>query len=315
MKIAIVGAGAMGSAIGGFFSLGGAEVWLVGHSSAHLDKVRADGLRMEINGESVYTPMHTCIQAKDIRETMDLVMISTKGKDVETAIREALCLFDDHTVYTGIQNGLGSSDILLHYVDPLRVCVSIIQLGASIPASGTVRVLQRKGAMLSIGPVAQEEPTEEMSAFAAILSQGGLDAYVMSKSEIQKKIWYKLTANCTSGACCAITRLTLGALTNCTEGAALKRALLEEILAVAEAEGVTGLRERVTATQYWPEDNPMYHHIPSMAQDVCAHKKTEIDFLNGAVVKLGEKHGIPTPCNRVIVNLIHIMESHYDLMF
>ena len=89
----------------------------------------------------------------------------------------------------------------------------------------------------------------------------------------------------------------------------------EEILAVAEAEGVTGLRERVTATQYWPEDNPMYHHIPSMAQDVCAHKKTEIDFLNGAVVKLGEKHGIPTPCNRVIVNLIHIMESHYDLMF
>ena len=98
-------------------------------------------------------------------------------------------------------------------------------------------------------------------------------------------------------------------------GRKLDEALLEEILAVAEAEGVTGLREITTATNYWPEDNPMYRHVPSTAQDVRAQRKTEIDFLNGTIVRLGKKHGIPTPYNSMVTNLIHIIENNYDAMF
>ena len=65
---------------------------------------------------------------------------------------------------------------------------------------------------------------------------------------------------------------------------------------------MTGLREITTATKYWPEDNPMYHHVPSTAQDVRNKRKTEIDFLNGTIVRLGKKYGIPTPYNSMITN-------------
>ena len=84
---------------------------------------------------------------------------------------------------------------------------------------------------------------------------------------------------------------------------------------MAECEGVTVLREITTATKYWPEDNPMYHHVPSTAQDVRNKRKTEIDFLNGTIVRLGKKYGIPTPYNSMITNLVHIIENNYDAMF
>lgn len=315
MKITIVGAGAMGSTIGGYFSLGGADVRLVAPNRAHIDRINADGLQMNVNGETQTIRVRGYQAAGDIGEKMDLVVIVTKGHTLDDAIQQALCLFDEHTACMAIQNGIGNVEILSRYVDKSRIYASIVQLGASRPAPGVVQVLKREGAMLSCGPVAQEEPTEGIRAIAELLTRGGLDAFPLTRTEINRKIWYKMTANCTGNACCAVTRLPLGRFTNCPEGIAIKSGLLEEILAVAECEGVTGLREIATATKYWPEDNPMYRHVPSTAQDVRGKRKTEIDFLNGAIVRLGKKHGVPTPCNSMITNLIHIIENNYDAMF
>lgn len=315
MKIAIIGAGAMGSAIGGYFSLGGADVRLVAPSREHIDEINAGGLRMAVNGESRTIRVRGYRAAAEIGEKMDLVVIVTKGHQLDAAIQGALCLFDRHTACMAIQNGIGNVEILSRYIDQSRIFASIVQLGANRPVPGTVEVLKRDGAMLSCGPVSQEEPTDQIRAVTEILIRGGLDAFPLARAEINRKIWYKMTANCTGNACCAITRLPLGRFTNCPEGTAVKSALLEEILAVAECEGVTGLREIATATNYWPEDNPMYRHLPSTAQDIRSKRKTEIDFLNGAIVRLGEKHGIPTPCNAMITNLVHIIENNYDAMF
>lgn len=315
LKITVVGAGAMGATIGGYFSLGGADVRFVDPYKAHIDKINADGLQMNINDEIKTVHIRGYYAAEEIGDKMDLVVIVTKGHFIESAIQGALCLFDEHTTCMAIQNGMGNVDILSRYVDPSRIHASIVQLGASMIGPGMVQVLKRDGAMLSCGPVSQEEPTDRIRAIAETLTAGGLNAFALTKSDINKKIWYKMTANCTGNPCCAVTRLPLGKFTNCPEGISIKAALLEEILAVAECEGVTGLREITTATKYWPEDNPMYRHVPSTAQDVRAKKKTEIDFLNGTIVRLGEKHGIPTPYNSMIVNLVHIIENNYDSMF
>jgi 2-dehydropantoate 2-reductase len=315
MKISIIGAGAMGSTIGGYFSLGGADVRLVDPYREHIDKINADGLNMSVNEESRIIRIRGYYAANEIGEKMDLVVIVTKGHQIDTAIREALCLFDEHTVCMAIQNGMGNVEILSQYLDKSRIYASIVQLGASKPAPGMVQVLKRKESMLACGPVSQEEPTEGVRAITEILTRGGLTAFPLTRTEINRKIWYKMTVSCTGNACCAITRLPMGLFTNCPEGTAIKSGLLEEILAVAECEGVTGLREITTATNYWPEDNPMYHHIPSTAQDVRSKRKTEIDYLNGVIVRLGQKYGIPTPCNAMITNLIHIIENNYDAMF
>ncbi|MGN0983626.1 MAG: ketopantoate reductase family protein [Gemmiger sp.] len=315
MKITIIGAGAMGATIGAYFSLGGADVRFVDPYRAHIDKINADGLQMDVNGQLRTIRVRGYYAASEIGETMDFVVIVTKGHFIDSAIQGALCLFDEHTACMAIQNGLGNVDILSKYVDRSRIYASIVQLGASMPGPGRVQVLKREGAMLSCGPVDQEEPTEGIRAVTEILTKGGLDAFPLTRAEINRKIWYKMTANCTGNPCCAVTRLPLGRFTNCPEGIAIKSGLLEEILAVAACEGVTGLREITTATKYWPEDNPMYRHVPSTAQDVRAKRKTEIDFLNGAIVRLGKKHGIPTPYNSMITNLVHIIENNYDAMF
>lgn len=316
MKIAIVGAGAMGSTVGAFFTLGGADVCFVDPNKVHMDKVRADGLQVDINGElQTIRVRGAYYTADEVNEKMDFVVIVTKGLYIESAIRGALCLFDEHTACMAIQNGMGNVEILSRYVDPSKIYASIVQLGASMSAPGCISVLKRDGARLSCGPVTQEEPTDEIRAITEVLTRGGLEAFALTRSEINRKIWYKMTANCTGNPCCALTRLPLGKFTNCPEGIAVKSGILEEILAVAEAEGVTGLREITTATNYWPEDNPMYRHIPSTAQDVRARRKTEIDYLNGTIVRLGQKHGIPTPYNSMVTNLIHIIENNYDSMF
>lgn len=315
MKITIIGAGAMGGTIGGYFSMGGAKVYFVDPYQAHIEKINADGLQMDVNGEIKTIRVRAFTSAADIGEKMDLVVIVTKGHFIASAIEGALCLFDERTACMAIQNGMGNVEILSKYLSLDRIYASIVQLGASMPGPGMVKVLKRDGAMLSCGPVAQETTTDQIKEIAETLTRGGLDAFAMTKSEINLKIWYKVTANCTGNPCCAVTRLQLGRFTNCPEGIEIKKGLLEEILKVAECEGVTGLAEIATATKYWPEDNPMYHHVPSTAQDVRAKRKTEIDFLNGAIVRLGQKHGIPTPYNTMITNLIKIIESNYAYMF
>ncbi|MCD8223508.1 MAG: 2-dehydropantoate 2-reductase [Clostridiales bacterium] len=315
MKIAIIGAGAMGGTIGSYFSLGGADVRFVDPYQEHIDKINADGLQMDVNGEKKIIHVQGYYESASIQEKMDLVVIVTKGSYIASAIQDALCLFDKDTCCMAIQNGLGNVEILSQYIEPDRIFASIVQLGASMPAPGEIQVLKREGAMLSCGPVTQEQPPEKIFQITEILTRGGLDAFPLSRKEINQKIWYKVTANCTGNACCAITRLPLGRFTNCPEGIEIKTGLLEEILSIAEHEGITGLREITTATNYWPENNPMYHHIPSTAQDVRKKKKTEIDFLNGAIVRLGKKHGIPTPYNTMVTNLIHIIENNYNFMF
>lgn len=315
MKITIIGAGAMGCTIGGYFSMGGADVCVVSPYQEHIDKINANGLQMDVNGDIKTIHVRAFLSASEINEKMDLVVIATKGHRIDEAIRGALHLFDAHTACMGIQNGIGNVELLSKYVSENRIYTSIVQLGASRPAPGMVQVLKRNGAMISCGPVSQEEPPDEIHAIVKTLTRGGLDAFALTRTEINKKIWYKMTANCTGNPCCAVTRLSLGRFTNCPEGIAIKSGLLEEILAVAACEGVTGLRELVTATNYWPEDNPMYHHVPSTAQDVRAKRQTEIDFLNGAIVRLGMKHGISTPYNSMITNLVRIIENNYDYMF
>ncbi len=120
---------------------------------------------------------------------MDFVVIVTKGHYIESAIQGALCLFDEHTACMAIQNGMGNVDILSKYVDKSQIYASIVQLGASMPGPGKVEVLKRDGAMLSCGPVVQEEPTDGIRAVTELLTRGGLDAFAMTRAEINQKIW------------------------------------------------------------------------------------------------------------------------------
>lgn len=206
----------MGSAIGGYFRLGGADVRLISPSAEHIGRINLYGLQMAVNNTKVKTiPARAYTNASEIGEKMDIVVTATKGHQLDAAIQEAQCLFGEDTICLTIQNGIGNADIFSRYLDEKRIYVSVAQLGAIHPEPGVVRVLKQPGARLSYGPISQEDPIENVQTIADVLTRGGLDAYVMTRSEINQKIWYKMTSNCMGNAGCAITNLPLGRFTNC----------------------------------------------------------------------------------------------------
>ena len=141
----------------------------------------------------------------------------------------------------------------------------------------------------------------------------GLNFYADKKSVVDSVIWWKLAKNCSGNPVCAIVRLPLGPYTNTEATHNIETALFMEVATVAKAQGIT-LSGWDTGKKL-ASDSKMFWHLPSTAQDVKNKKKTEIDFLNGAVARLGDELGIPTPYNHMIPALVKIVEENYDNQF
>ena len=132
---------------------------------------------------------------------------------------------------------------------------------------------------------------------------------------LDKVLWTKLTTNCVLNGACAICQCTDDALFSCKEGVDLAKLIVSENCAVARALGIDLTPADIPMVYYevMPRKQEGYRHFPSMAVDVQNHRKTEIDFINGAVVRAGENAGIPTPYNRMILLLMRVVEENYDV--
>lgn len=314
MKIAMIGAGAMGSILGAHFILGGAEVFLVDPFEAHIKAMQENGLKLKINQEEQQCLKVTAVTTADqVREKMDLILFMVKGLYTESAVKSAVCLADEHTYCMTLQNGIGNADILAKYFNPDKILAGIVEFGGRMEEPGSVIALINPTARIAFASTTEEEPDDFVKGIAQVLEKAGLKAQAMHKSEIDSIIWFKLAKNCSGNPICAVTRLPLGPYNNTEEGLPIEKAVFEEVEAVANAQGIhlaaQGKPHKIS------KESQMYQHLPSTAQDVKAHKKTEIDFLNGAVVRMGEKYGVPTPYNHMITALVKIIEQNYENQF
>jgi 2-dehydropantoate 2-reductase len=305
MKIAVVGCGAMGGLFAAHLAEAQADVWAIDIWDAHVAAIAADGLAVQRAGtvRSVALRATTDPTAPGVA---DAVLIFVKYRHTGTAAAAARPLIGPDTLLVTVQNGLGNVEIIrgLYPDNPL--------LFGFTPLTSAV---QRPGAIAAggAGPTclwpADGQVTPAMQAFCALLAQGGIAAALTP--DIQTEIWKKLVVNCCSNPVCALTGLTVGAACDHPDYRALMDGVLGEIVALAQASGIP--LDAATAHAYFAKVAAAARaHHPSMVADFRARRPTEIDALNGAILRLSAAHGLPAPFNQALVSLVHMTEAGWQ---
>ncbi len=233
MKVCILGAGSLGSAIGGALALDGNEVHLIGRK-AHMDAVNETGLVLvEPNGERT-APVLGHESAAGMGEA-DLVIVLCKSFDTEQTIRDNMSLIGDETVVMSLQNGLGAEDALCAIVGSEHVIGGKTYIGGMLLEPGRVQATL-PGKDTFIGEL-DGSITERVRRIGAAFESAGMHCIV--SDNIMGVIWDKLLVNVATGAVCGITRLPYGAMYQEENLVATAKAAVQEGMAVANAAGIT----------------------------------------------------------------------------
>lgn len=306
MRIAILGGGgAMGGLFGGWLARAGNDVTLVDVSRPAIDAINADGLTIEEkDGASA------CIRlaASDEPERVgpvDLIVIFTKCYHTEAAMRGALPMLADDTTVLTLQNGWGNAARIAAVVGDSRLLVGLTYHSAALLAPGRVR-------HPGIGPTHLGELngaiSERLVAIAGTFAAAGFETHTSAK--ILDEVWRKLALNVCSLPTAALLRLTAEQLLAYEGTTALMEALLDEVAAVAHAQGIA-----LDRAERWEAITGVLRRAVgargSMLQDVEARRRTEIDVINGAIATAGRDAGIATPHNDAMTWLIRSLEASF----
>lgn len=306
MKIAVVGAGAMGCLFGGFLARAGEDVVLVDVAPGAVEALRRRGVRLWEGEDARDVPVRA-VSDPATAGPADLVLVMVKAQHTASAAASLGPLLGPDTAVLTLQNGLGAADVLDRAVGVERLLVGVTAQGATLLAPGEVR---HGGAGETLfGPSAPGGPNPE--PFAAALSRAGLPARAVS--DPWPAVWRKLAVNCGINAVAALTGLRNGRIPEIPEAAAVLSDAVLEAAAVARAAGIDlgdphALVESVLAVARATGANRA-----SMGQDVDARRPTEIEFINGAVVREGERRALPTPVNRTLTRLVKALEAGFRL--
>ena len=304
MRICFIGAGALGSTIGGTLARRGADVWLIDPFQEHANAINEHGLRMLEGGAETVVRVTACTAASDVGVVADLVIILVKSYHTRDAVRAAAAIIGPQTVVMSLQNGLGHEDILSEEVGRDRVMAGKTYVGGVLLGPGRVRsgVL---GKETIIGEL-DGRLTERAQRIAETFTRAGIITQL--SDNIMGTMWDKLFINVAGGGITAITGLTYGGLyslpvlEDCALGA------ISEGIAVAQAAGVkisiTDPRQAWTmASAGLPPE-----FKTSMLQSMQSGGLTEVDYIHGSVVRWGTKLDVPTPVNSAIVALVKGLE-------
>jgi 2-dehydropantoate 2-reductase len=304
LKFAILGAGSLGSALGGVLTEAGHEVWLITRNQAHVDAINQRGLVLRTEGidRTVKAQAATSAIAAGV---VDCVMVLVKSAQTRQAMTAAMSLLGPDTTVLSLQNGLGHEDILSEVVGHERVLAGKSYCGGQIIAPGHV-ICGTKGKDTHMGEL-DGSMSPRIVRIADAFNTAGLQTVV--SDNIMGTIWDKLFINVATGALSGITRLAYGDLYQVPELQACAVAAVAEAMAVAKARGVrTSLTEPVQAWRKAGAGLPNEFKA-SILQTLERGVRTEVDYINGAVVQLGAQHGVPTPVNATLLACIKGIEQ------
>jgi 2-dehydropantoate 2-reductase len=306
VKLAIVGAGAIGSLFAFFFAKYSKEVWLFDNNPERVKKVRDNGLRIEgISGKHKLN-VNISSDAFEIGKA-DLIFICVKAYDTLKAASDALPLFAEQTAILTLQNGLGNIETLSQVVEKKRILGGITSQGATVLGLGHIRHAGRGDTV--IGEL-NGKITPRLNKIIDFFNKAGIPA--SKTNDVQGLIWSKLIINVGINALTAITRLKNGQLINFPETREILRLAVKEGMEILKRKDIKLIYER-PVDKVEEVCKATAGNVSSMLQDVLNQKGTEVDFINGAIVKEGESLGIPTPVNLVLFNLVKGLEKTYHI--
>jgi 2-dehydropantoate 2-reductase len=305
MRILVIGAGALGGLIGAQLAEAGEDVTLVEINQARARLLNETGLFISQEGQDEKCVRIRVTTAIPLEAPFDLVFVAVKTYETESAITAALPVIGPATWVLSMQNGAGNTDVIAGLIGPEHVLCGITY--HSIQHTGPNRLRYRAGIKpVQIAPY-DGRLTPEIEAVGEVFRRGGLPTNVVEN--IDNVIWQKLLHNATINATSAVTGLNCREMMADEELMAFMRDLSAEILAVMRARGVPIVDEDDPFRPLIGSLKALGKNRPSMTQDLARGKRTEVDAINGAIVREAERLGLPAPHNKALVHFIHSRET------
>jgi len=302
MRVVIVGAGAMGSLFGFLFYKAGKDVWLLDNHPGLTRHIQKNGLRVEGISGNHNVPIPITTNVDDI-EWSDLIIIFVKAYDTPQAILDAKPLVGQDSVVITFQNGIGNADAIVKTVGKQKTIAGTTAHGATVLGPGHIR---HAGTGETVIGELNGKRTGRLERIRAFFESAEITVNITH--DVSSLLWSKLLINVGINPLTGITGLPNGALLDFKETREIMHGAVNEARGVVSCKGIQLMYEdplqKVDSVCQATCGN-----ISSMLQDLRNRKKTEIDFINGVIVREGDKAGIETPINQVLTHLIHLCEN------
>ncbi len=305
MKIAVVGAGAMGSLFGALLAEGGHEVWLCDIWQDHIKALKQSGLKIEWKGETRNVRLNATSDPRQIGES-ELVLIFVKSTQTKSAAESAALLAGRNGWVMTLQNGMGNAETIADHTPPDRILAGTTAHGATMLEAGSIR--HAGAGPTTVGMWAGSEKEFQIAQqIADQFTQAGIESAAVEA--VRPVIWDKLLVNVGINAITALTGIKNGQILDLELTQELSRAAVEEATAVAQAQGIDIRKDPVA--HVFKVAAATAANRSSMGQDVDHHRSTEIKAINGFVVREADRMGLAAPVNRALTALVETMEAHY----
>jgi 2-dehydropantoate 2-reductase len=300
MRVAVMGAGAVGGYFGAKLAGAGHEVWFISRGE-RLKAYRTTGIRVEsIDGDFHLVPVRALRDPVSVGK-VDLVLFTVKSTATQRAAEEARPMVGPFSTVLAIQNGVDNEAVLEEVLGADRIVPGVAIIGVSMPEPGLIR--HTNNGSITLGEVSGEE-TRRVKEVCKAFAEAGVDTRV--SSDIRSVKWRKLIWNTAFNPLAALTGSKVLDLIEDDDSRELAEAAMREAVAVGEALGYqVGDYDFERATQ---RDPNWASSKTSMLQDIERGRPTEIDALTGAVVRHGRGTGVPTPVNETLLRLVRAKE-------
>ena len=299
-RIAIMGAGALGSYFGGLLARSGVDVTLIGRE-AHVQAIQRDGLLLETAQGKQAIRVAATTDAGGVRDA-DLILFCVKSADTGSAAATIAPHLAPGAIVLSLQNGVGNVERIRAQVKN-PVVAGVVYTAANVPAPGQVR--HTGGGSIILGAAAEWGVSkQQLDEIAARLRAGGIPVELSASIEID--LWIKLMQNCAYNAVCALTGKPYGQMVAMPEVRAVMHEAGAEVVAVAQRKGIALNLDAVEAAL--DRASTMAATMSSTAQDLARGRPTEIDYLNGYIAREGAALSIAVPVNRALHALVKLRE-------
>ena len=304
MRIAVVGAGAMGMLFGGRLAKSGNKVTMVDVVPAILDTINSDGIVLEDDEGEQHFPV-AAMRGEELSELQDLVILFTKTLYSRAALESAKGYIGSDTVVLTLQNGLGNIELLNEYVGIDQILVGVTNYASDVTGIGRIRT-QGSGYVRMMS--ANGKIGESVVQVNAVLCDAGFNSEI--REDVFAAIWEKVGFNAALNSTTALCRVPVGGVGDVEEGRLIAFEIARESAAVAQAYGVKADADRMIESMCYAFEHHQ-DHFTSMAQDVLNQRRTEVDSINGQIVKRAREKGIEVPFIEAVYLLLKVVESSY----
>jgi 2-dehydropantoate 2-reductase len=302
-RIAVMGAGAVGCYFGGMLARAGVPITLIGRAQ-HVSAIQRDGLFIDSIHFQERTAIAASTEASAVRGA-DVVLFCVKTLDTETAATALIPHLSPEAVVVSLQNGVDNVERIRASTN-IDAMPSVVYVGASMPAPGRVKHVARGELIVGELPGRDTRRQWDCDAVAGLFSRADVPCRV--SGNIEGELWTKLIMNCAYNAISAIAQADYERLARSPETREVVRKVVEEAVAVANAAGIQLPSTDMVGAAFKLGES-VGRAVSSTAQDIARGKRTEMDSLNGYIVRRGTELGVPAPVNQTLHALVKLIEQ------